>query len=245
MLVKFKTQTVGAFSIPSVEHSCSLVMSQKDHLSRWAKTPLVFRWTAWLCRGQTPSVQVRHKPENQLWRLRILRFSQHYTPQLTEKTFLLHETTVMWSNNAWPSVNAYFICSEILYLTEMGQCKQKRILQPDQQGNKGTEEAIFHSDQAAPLILHMGMQICNGQGFTQPDRTGGANLLLIRSPVLDATIVPFLGLTGAHRSSAGSVNVSSSPAHRRHNNSQSCKASQQSIKSMRWEPQRARVPSII
>ncbi len=46
---------------------------------------------------------------------------------------------------------------------------------PDQQGrgNKGTEEAIFHSGQAAPLIFHRAMQIYSSQDFTPPERTRG------------------------------------------------------------------------
>lgn len=64
--------------------------------------------------------------------------------------------------------------------------KQTCSQRPDQQGrgNKGTEEAIFHSGQAAPLIFHMAMQIYSSQDFTQPDRTRGltfhlSNFLLL------------------------------------------------------------------
>lgn len=56
----------------------------------------------------------------------------------------------------------------------------------DQQGrgNKGTEEAIYHSGQAAPLIFHMAMQIYSSQDLTQPLRTrGGANISLVQFPV--------------------------------------------------------------
>ena len=53
--------------------------------------------------------------------------------------------------------------------------KQAGSQWPDQQGrrNKGTEEAIFHSGQAATLIFHMVMQIYGSQDFTQPERTRG------------------------------------------------------------------------
>ncbi len=51
--------------------------------------------------------------------------------------------------------------------------KQADSQLPDQQGreNKGTEEAIFHSGQAAPLIFHMAMQMYSSQDVTQSERT--------------------------------------------------------------------------
>lgn len=64
--------------------------------------------------------------------------------------------------------------------------KQAGSQWPDQQGrgNKGTEEAIFQSGQAAPLIFHMSMQIYSSQDFTQPEKTkGGGNISLVQFPV--------------------------------------------------------------
>lgn len=51
--------------------------------------------------------------------------------------------------------------------------KQADSQLPDQQGreNKGTEEAILHSGQAAPLIFHMAMQMYSSQDVTQSKRS--------------------------------------------------------------------------
>lgn len=124
---------------------------------------------------------------------------------------LLQTATIKWSSklsltvicfffstSAWRGINACFISSATLMCGRNGIIKTKAGLPAkqagsqwtDQQGrgNKGTEEAIFHSGQAAPLIFHMAMQIYSSQDLTQPLRTRGggltfhlSNFLLLRT----------------------------------------------------------------
>lgn len=87
-------------------------------------------------------------------------------------------------SSVWYSINTCFTCNEILMLDRKWIIKTKSSPAAKQatshwedrqgRGNKGTEEAIFHSGQAAFLMFHMAMQIySSSQDFTQPDKTTG------------------------------------------------------------------------